>query len=351
MKELLLMLRKQAANRAFTLVELLVVIAIIGILVALLLPAIQSAREAARRAQCLNRMKQIDLALQEYHDAKKAFPPGLSDEPNTNFNTGAVISGQFTELGYIPYILNYMELGTLFSGFSLKVSWADEPNYTFGLNTSLTDFRCPSYPDVQETFKAKPGENDSGEFSNLMTHYHGVMGAKAQCPLVAALPWPARTYTIYAMPGKNSNCAAAGGSANNGLLFPSSKVNLKDVVDGTSHTFLVGELAWDGGPQRVWMAGGGSQTNLDTFIYTSKNVAYPLHTACRASTNGGIPTPTQCAAYVNQNNDMSFGSNHPGGCHFAMCDGSVQFVSESIALDTLKALASRKSSETIDAAF
>lgn len=343
------MLRKQARYRAFTLVELLVVIAIIGILVALLLPAIQAAREAARRAQCLNRMKQIDLALQEYHDAKKRFPPGLSDQPNTDFATGAIIPKQFTELGYIPHILEYMELGTLLSGFSIKTSWADEPNYTFGLDHSLTDFRCPSYPNVQETFKEKPGQNGTAELSDLSTHYHGVMGAKAQCPLVAALPWPARTYSLYAMPGKNSDCASAGGAANNGLLFPASKVNLKDVTDGTTHTFIVGELAWDSGPQRVWMAGGGSQTNLDTFIYTSKNVTYPLHTACRASTNGGTPTTAECGAY--QNNDMSFGSNHPGGCHFAMCDGSVQFISESIELATLKALASRKSAENIDAAF
>src|SRR5687767_5083604 len=120
----------------FTLVELLVVIAIIGILVALLLPAIQAAREAARRAQCLNRMKQIGLALMNHHDAKKYFPSGLSDQPSTDFATGAQKSQpNFTELGYIPHILTYMELGNLLNGFSLKVHWQDTPNYQFGLNT------------------------------------------------------------------------------------------------------------------------------------------------------------------------------------------------------------------------
>src|SRR5215213_1744141 len=121
------MFRKQASKHAFTLVELLVVIAIIGILVALLLPAVQAAREAARRTQCVNRMKQIGLALMNYHDSKKHFPPGLSDQPNQNYTTGAVVPKQYTTLGYIPHILDYMELGTLLSGFGIKTSWADEP--------------------------------------------------------------------------------------------------------------------------------------------------------------------------------------------------------------------------------
>jgi prepilin-type N-terminal cleavage/methylation domain-containing protein/prepilin-type processing-associated H-X9-DG protein len=348
------MFRKQALKRAFTLVELLVVIAIIGILVALLLPAVQAAREAARRAQCVNRMKQIGLALMNYHDAKKRFPPGLSDQQNMNYTTGAAVPNQYTELGYIPHILDYMELGTLYSGFGIKTSWADEPNYTFSLNTPLTDFRCPSFPDVQETFKAKPGQNDTGDLTNLMTHYHGVMGArpKVTCPPTGQ-PYPDNTYTGYVSPNKtgcgdNNFTGGFGVSATNGILFPASKVNLKDVTDGTSHTFIVGELAWNAGPQRVWLAGGGSQTNLDTYVYTSKNIYWPLNTACRGSTTGNLPTTAQCP-YAN--NDMSFGSNHPGGCHFAMCDGSVQFVRDDILLDILRAMASRKSNEVFDSPF
>src|SRR2546423_10143042 len=101
------MIAKQAARRAFTLVELLVVIAIIGILVALLLPAVQAAREAARRTQCVNRMKQISLALMNFHDSKKHFPPGLSDVPSINYTTGTQNAPpNNTELGYIPYILD-----------------------------------------------------------------------------------------------------------------------------------------------------------------------------------------------------------------------------------------------------
>ena len=142
-------------------------------------------------------------------------------------------------------------------------------------------------------------------------------------------------------------CGGTGGfgvSATNGVMFPASKVRLKDVTDGTTHTFMVGELAWDGGPQRVWMVGGGSQANLDTYVYTAKNVYWPLNTACRSGNDNPQPCP-----YAN--NDMSFGSNHPGGCYFAMCDGSVQFIREEIPIDILKALASRKSNEVFESPF
>src|SRR4051812_13715822 len=139
-------------QRAFTLVELLVVIAIIGILVALLLPAVQAAREAARRTQCVNRLKQISLALMNFHDAKKRFPPGLADEPAINWATKAVNPyPNFTELGYIPYILPHMELGNLAAQISLQVHWNDEPNHTVATNNPVLDFRCPSHEDVQYT--------------------------------------------------------------------------------------------------------------------------------------------------------------------------------------------------------
>jgi prepilin-type processing-associated H-X9-DG protein len=133
------------------------------------------------------------------------------------------------------------------------------------------------------------------------------------------------------------------------VIFPQSRVNIKDIADGTSHTFIVGEVSWNSGPQRIWAVGGGSATTLDTYMYTAKNIYWPLNTACRGSTVAGeLPTPAMCP-YAN--NDMSFGSNHKGGCHFAMCDGSVQFVREDIQLDVLKALASRKSSEAFETPF
>lgn len=332
------------SRRAFTLVELLVVIAIIGILVALLLPAVQAAREAARRTECVNRMKQIGLALINYHDTRKHFPAAVSDDPNTNPATGAPIGG-FTELGYIPHVLPYIELGNMMTKLNLKVHWQDNPNRDFAYNAPLTAFRCPTQEVVETTFTDPPGGAGTTELSNLRAHYHAVMGAKSgTCPVTNALPFPANTYTMYGC-GDNNITSGYGGSASNGVMFPTSQTKIKDIVDGTSHTFLVGEISWEVGPQRIWTVGGASKTNLDTYVYTAKNVYWPLNTACRDDPN----TPKPCP-YAN--NDMSFGSNHPGGCHFLMTDGSVQFLREEVdPAGVLKPLASRKSGEVFDNAF
>jgi prepilin-type processing-associated H-X9-DG protein len=118
---------------------------------------------------------------------------------------------------------------------------------------------------------------------------------------------------------------------------------MRDIVDGTSHTFLVGEISWLCGPQRIWTVGGASAANLDTYVYTAKNVMWPLKTAYRAEQDA------PASGYGN--NDMSFGSMHPGGCHFAMCDGSIQFIRDDVSIETLRALASRKSNDTFESPF
>ena len=340
---------RQASRRAFTLVELLVVIAIIGILVALLLPAIQSAREAARRTQCTNKMRQIAIALVNFHDTNKHLPPGLSDEPDTDSTTPN--TNHYAELGYIPYILPFIEESALFDQMRLKCHWNEDPNYTVTTTNAVPQFHCPSQEDYQNSFFQPPGSAGTENRSNLLTHYHAVMGARSIKNPPNSAPYPENTYTCYLKPGTlvcgdNNATGGFGVSASNGVMFPASKIRFKDITDGTSHTFMVGELSWNAGPQRIWPVGGGSATNLDTYVYTAKNIYWPLNTACRASTTG---EPPQNCPYAN--NDMSFGSNHPGGCYFAMCDGSVQFIREDIPLATLKALASRKSNEVYDPAF
>jgi prepilin-type N-terminal cleavage/methylation domain-containing protein/prepilin-type processing-associated H-X9-DG protein len=362
---------EQARKRAFTLVELLVVIAIIGILVALLLPAIQAAREAARRTACVNKMHQMGVALMNFHDATKHFPPGLSDEPDIESVNPQPT--HFAELGFVPYILPYMEESGLASQIKMKCHWDSEPNKSVINNNSVLSFHCPSQEDVQPTFWQGPGSNGTEGRSTLLLHYNAVMGAKPiACNFVpapqsptAGLPYPDYTYTVYRSP-ENSNpkqhaCGdgingSYGVSTSNGIIYPASKTRIKEVTDGTSHTFIVGELSWLSGPQRIWAVGGGSATNMDTYMYTAKNVAWPLNTACRGSTVlGELPTQAMCVDPITKiayaNNDMSFGSNHPGGCHFAMCDGSVHFIRQEIELATLKALASRKSEESFESPF
>src|SRR4051794_16625406 len=131
------MSHKITSRRGFTLVELLVVIAIIGILVALLLPAIQSAREAARRTTCLNKMKQIGIALMNHHDTTKHFPSGATSDVSTD--SVPPNTARFAMLGYIPQILPYMEAGNLFSQMRLKCHWDLEPNKTVAASTPPSD--------------------------------------------------------------------------------------------------------------------------------------------------------------------------------------------------------------------
>src|SRR5437016_2731622 len=154
------------AQRGFTLVELLVVIAIIGILVALLLPAIQAAREAARRTQCMNKMHQIGIALQNFHDNKKHLPPGLSDEPSTDATPATPT--HLAELGYIPYILPYMEETSLAAQVKLKCHWNEETNKTVLNANPVLSFHCPSQEDYQNTFWDAPGSNATESKSFLL---------------------------------------------------------------------------------------------------------------------------------------------------------------------------------------
>jgi prepilin-type processing-associated H-X9-DG protein len=179
------------------------------------------------------------------------------------------------------------------------------------------------------------------------------MGARpATCPPTVLSGFPESTYTVIMTTtapvqpdcgdGKYTDYGY-GASASNGILFPASKITMKDITDGTSQTFLVGEMSWDSGPSRVWMAGGGSITTIDTYVYQCRNVYWPLNTACRQAQDDSRP-----CKYAN--NDVSFGSLH-GGAHFAMCDGSVQFLKEDVPVTILKALASRKSGESFDKPF
>src|SRR4051812_8324575 len=177
---------KRISNHAFTLVELLVVIAIIGILVALLLPAIQAAREAARRTSCVNKMHQMGIALMNYHDTSKHFPPGLSDEPNIESLTPSAT--QFAELGFVPYILPFMEETNLASQIKLKCHWDQEPNKTILNANSVLSFHCPSQEDVQSTFWQGPGSNGAEGRSTLLLHYNAVMGARPSACNASANP-------------------------------------------------------------------------------------------------------------------------------------------------------------------
>ena len=329
----------------FTLVELLVVIAIIGILVALLLPAVQSAREAARRTQCLNRLKQISLACLNFESSKRYLPSAAK----CDLEPGATLTNPtYTCWSYLAQVLSYMEEQSFQGALDMRYHWQRDisdgpqypPNKTLLYNTPIPQFRCPSQPDVEVTFTDPPSGAGKTEQSNLRAHYMAVMGAEVSCqpPGVSPVSYPGYTYTFTYDDMGGTGCDNGGGTATNGVMFvrgydkpaggpripyTDSKVKMKSISDGASHTFLIGEISWLCGPQRIWAVGSASFTHPYRFNYTAKNVWTPLNYCFRPDTtsNPGQQPPPTC-----DNNSMSFGSLHPGGTHFAMCDGSVQFI-------------------------
>ena len=303
-------------STGFTLVELLVVIAIIGILIALLLPAVQAAREAARRMQCANNMKQIALAAHTYAAANgDGFPIGCINRTRASdgSSTGYPMHSLFVTL------LPYMEMESVYErtlvGQTLMIA---APTYT-DCNDRCNDlvvatYVCPSY--------AGPSyiPADASKYPNTLMHgpittYQGVAG---------------HNYDVGSI-----NSVHCGVLPNNGCFKFDEPVKLRDVADGTSNTMLFGEFVHRDidnnedfypypGNVRSWIR--GFQTN-STCSYSFKIIHTQMNLQCNRMSDG-IPF-----------NYLPFGSEHPGGATFAMADGSTQFIVETIDLGTYYALA------------
>jgi prepilin-type N-terminal cleavage/methylation domain-containing protein/prepilin-type processing-associated H-X9-DG protein len=310
-------------GRGFTLVELLVVIAIIGILISLLLPAVQSAREAARRMQCSNKLRQIGLALHNYHAALRAFPPGsIVSDASCTAPTSTKRQAPWT-----VQILPYLEQEALYKQFNMAGRFAalqgdGEPSDNDAAqNTPLTVFKCPSDPAPQE---GDPSSN-----------YLGVQGggpeSAAQC-----------------LTGPTVNRRVR---FNNGVLFTNSSVRIDHVSDGTSNTFLVGESRWwsyehtnVGWPS--WFSWASSDRTAGGSGHTIVLAAAvdPLNNPLvdYDSSQGWIDSSGNYTNTMNlATHTRCFGSRHPGGCHMAMCDGSVHFFSENMDVNAYRSMGAR----------
>jgi len=303
------------SRRGFTLIELLVVIAIIAILVALLLPAVQQAREAARRSSCKNNLKQIGLAIHNYHDTHGVFPPGgmlhINDIPSE--------SGDEREgWGWGAHLLPFVEQSALYD--NLQVSnmglWEvmADANLRPLTQTVIATYRCPS---------------DTGGDTMTCDNKYGGCPNGASGRHFDGDGTPNNTFRVgssnYAgMVGfwdvsSPNDAGELGQGGNNGIFFNNSKIRMRDITDGTSNTLMVGEraeyqalCAWVGNRNP---RGSGNQ-GAD---YTLGKCTIPLNSTSHGQRWEG------------------FSSLHKGGVQFVLADGSVRFLSENIDYDILGA--------------
>jgi prepilin-type N-terminal cleavage/methylation domain-containing protein/prepilin-type processing-associated H-X9-DG protein len=310
--------RKRAG---FTLIELLVVIAIIGVLIALLLPAVQAAREAARRAQCTNNLKQITLAMHTYLDSRGALP-----------------AAQYVETSFsaITMALPQLEQGPLFNALNCCMMYDDPANSTV-LMTNISTLLCPSdYPNRLPSRGAA-------------TNYMANKGT-------GVLWW-------FPMPGPNATLPPP-----NGVFFVESAVRLAEISDGTSNTAFYSErLLADGSnaiisPREDVFLHMGAPTTPDEALQmclaldiNNPATQFPLFMGApwlhgqHTYQHSSPPNGRSCGFFSVLRATMPPSSRHPGGVNVAMGDGSVKFIKDSVNLVTWRALGTRAGNEVVSA--
>ena len=292
----------------FTLIELLVVIAIIAILIALLLPAVQQAREAARRTQCRNNLKQIGLALHNYHDVHNTMPPGWIAVDETGRH--AAHDGQ-SGIGWGAMILPYMEQRNAYELFDPRLSLLDPVNSAF-LRVQMPSYKCPSDPQP-ETFQISE-EGGGPVLAELpIANYIGSFGTEE---LDGCENSPG-TFPVLA----NGQCKG------DGMLYHNSRVKFRDITDGTSNTYMVGERRT--APTLDWFS------SWPGMIPEGEEAFQRI---CGSSDH----TPNSPTSHFDD-----FSSQHTGGAQFCMGDGAVRFISENIDRGVYQGLATIQGGETL----
>jgi len=317
--------RKALSSRAFTLVELLVVIAIIGVLVALLLPAVQAAREAARRIQCSNNVKQIGLGLLNYESAARAFPPGGLNGPGANTYGHS----------WLVRILPYLENGSLHQRLDLKGTQGSGTTGWMGANAFnaaiLDKVEFPGFYCASSTL---PKFVKSGFLQDVSsTMYVGIAGAVNDPSSIA----------------KPNTGGAPGDIAFSGVFNTKSSVRVRDVLDGTSKTIVVGE-------QSDWcLDASGVQSDCRSDCYhgfimgpgNDVNGRIFNLTTVRDRMNEKSSTAIGACATCNCGPNRAIQSAHPGGAHLLLCDGSCRFVGDDLDLQLFYNLANRSDGKAV----
>ena len=321
-------------RRAFTLVELLVVIAIIGILIGMLLPAVQQVREAARRTACSNKIRQLALAAMNYESAIGEFPPGMEQEFLPTSVTGSGYSG-YQGHSVFYYLLPYLEQNNLSDSMDRFVPKRNiAATADGGMSAAFVEtFHCPS-----DLLTNKPDEYSSG--GNL--EYYGGTSYRAN----------GGERPIYATSSTNDGMfMATGPDARKASSAPLGKeVGFKDVRDGTTNTVMFGEFyhfdqnfdtftdaGWNSGSKILgwsrWYPAKGDQglANIMGGAFAPINYKIPW-----AHGESGAPS-SQGAWYIFQDQRLSsYGSGHPSGANLSFGDGSTHFVRESVSQNVLR---------------
>jgi prepilin-type N-terminal cleavage/methylation domain-containing protein len=326
--------------RGFTLVELLVVIAIIGVLVALLLPAVQSAREAARRAQCTNNLKQIGIAIHNYEDSWKALPPG-------NYH------GVFGS--WVLHLLPYVEQSTLHSRFvnsgGMQTFRTGGIRYGGTENLPVTTTQLKGYVCPSDTKSAQPGiisgvtfhnyvacygnttrgrVSPVGTMSNGQPNFHGG-GAFIEVINANTGDWP-NYYSWIMLPTENPH---------------KEKTRLAEVTDGTSNTLAMSEtVQGKGGDLRGfgWWGGGA---HFETLLTPNSPLPDRTEQSCTPAVRLNPPCANRQAGIPNGEETIAARSRHPSGVSAVLCDGSVRFFSNNVALDVWRAWGTSQGGDTV----
>ena len=299
---------------AFTLVELLVVIAIIGILIALLLPAVQAAREAARRMQCSNNLKQIGLAALNYESAYRTFPIDMS-----HFNEAGV---QLSGASWLVRILPFLEQSALYDALDLSGAAQDGHGVFNSVNHPMLQetpgvYRCPSDA-VTRPIKTNVWRAVPADLPLSVTSYAGVLGPHnpGDASIFGGEP-DCHNYTLTGKP------ECMGMFWRHSFLSP---VTMSSIRDGTSRTIMAGDVRPDLDDFKVWPIGNGA-------------IAF-----------ANSPINYKASGSINPWNwllQSGFRSAHPGGAGFVYADGHVSFLSESIDTVVYRGLSTRAGGETV----
>ncbi|HBJ36314.1 MAG TPA: prepilin-type cleavage/methylation domain-containing protein [Planctomycetaceae bacterium] len=335
------MVSHKSSRKGFTLVELLVVIAIIGVMVGLLLPAVQAAREAARRMSCGNNMKQIGLGLHNYESTYKHLPLNRSWVGHFGDNpVPATARSRSWMVGVLPFI----EQQPVYDIIDFSFEETNDPRNGTVMNspnpisnsavarTVIPSYRCPS-DGVSDPLMNGRANRDGGR-QLAVNNYKGVAGANWQ--------WGSFIVNTVPFAGTRWGLSGDGLDRGNGMLMRSnqfdSRTEFRHVTDGLSNTAMVGEAVPAFCTHTFWYWFNGSTATM----------GIPLNARARCATaTTGVRNQDLLNCRGDWPNNYSFMSMHPGGAQFTMGDASVKFVSETVDLNIYRALGSMMDGQTV----